>query len=194
MIFLFSTGHQYSTFDWVHQRPQNQPQSWHHQCGDSLQGMHTAQIAIAVKVACSMFLQTVLTGLTLLSAHGAHHGWHRGPLWPVEPLLLEGQVRTVSRFLFAHSACLFTVMSDLQNVHMTHFIINHSLLNWFMSLKRKNVQWNWRQVAVLVHLLSGSLFVVLFDNAIVHSGAVWECWQPIRLRRCVFRFCHQQFI
>lgn len=59
---------------------------------------------------CGMFLRTVLTGLTLLSAHGAHRSWHRRPLWTVEPLLLEGQVRTVSRFLFAHSACLFTVI------------------------------------------------------------------------------------
>ena len=35
----------------------------------------------------------VLMFLTLLSAHGAHQSWHRGPLWPVEPPLLEGQVR-----------------------------------------------------------------------------------------------------
>ena len=28
---------------------------------------------------------------------------------------------------------------------------------------------------VLVYLLSVSLFVVLFDNAIVRSGTAWEC-------------------
>lgn len=40
-----------------------------------------------------MCFRAVLTCLTLLSAHGAHHSWHRGPLWTVEPPLLEGQVR-----------------------------------------------------------------------------------------------------
>lgn len=35
----------------------------------------------------------VLICLPLLSAHGAHHSWHRGPVWTVEPPLLEGQVR-----------------------------------------------------------------------------------------------------
>lgn len=35
----------------------------------------------------------MLMCLTLLSAHGAHRSWHRGPLWTVEPPLLEGQVR-----------------------------------------------------------------------------------------------------
>lgn len=41
-----------------------------------------------------LLLRTVVTALSLPSAHGAHHIGHRGPLWTVEPLLLEGQVRT----------------------------------------------------------------------------------------------------
>lgn len=102
VTFPFSAGHQHSTFDWVHQRPQNQPQSGHHQRGGSLQG--TWRAAIAVHVARGMFLHPVLTALTLLSAHGAHHRRHRGPLWAVEPLLLERQVRAFSLLLFARSA------------------------------------------------------------------------------------------
>lgn len=40
----------------------------------------------------STFLRTVLTDRALLAAHGAYNGRHRGSLWAVEPLLLEGQV------------------------------------------------------------------------------------------------------
>ncbi len=89
MLLSIFTGHQYSTSDWVHQRPQNQQKSRHHQRRDSLQGkLHTVIVVNVI-----MCLHTVLTGLTVLLGHGAHHSWHRGPLWTVESLLLEGQVR-----------------------------------------------------------------------------------------------------
>lgn len=127
-----STGHQHSTFDWVHQRPQNKPQPWHHQCGGSLQGM--SQIMIVAHVAGGMFsLHAVLTGLTLLSAHGPHHSRHRRPLWPVEPLLLEGQVRTLAfiyHMLLMNNQCKHTHYSP----HLTCFI--SSRLKW------RNLQWN----------------------------------------------------
>lgn len=85
-----SAGHQHSAADWVHQCSQNQSQSRHHQCWDSLQGKSEASACCKYDLMCC---RAVLTCLTLLSAHGAHHSWHRGPLWTVEPPLLEGQVR-----------------------------------------------------------------------------------------------------
>lgn len=88
------------------------------------------QIVIIVHLVDSIFLDMVLTALTLLLAHGAHCSRHRGSLWTVGPLLLERQVRT-----FAYSFCLTKsqhsiIVSQvhniltcrLQNVHIPHFI------------------------------------------------------------------------
>ena len=88
-------GNQYQTSDWAHQRPQNQPQPWHHQFGDSLQGTTVASYWQACRRFHSTCQHALLNGLCfLLSGNGAHAFWNRGPLRTVESLLLEGQVRT----------------------------------------------------------------------------------------------------
>lgn len=127
---LLTTGNQYPTSDWVHQCPQNKPQSWHHQRRNPLQGK--TQIVMVVHVVDGMFLHTVWTALTLLSAHGAHHSWHRGPLRTVEPLLLEGQVRT-----FPPAVCLKLAINIIY-CHYRYYssIVMSSPQNWSQSTHR----------------------------------------------------------
>ena len=55
----------------------------------------------------------LLNGLCfLLSGNGAHAVWNRGPLWTVESLLLEGQVRT-SPPQRSCEVCIFQIVFKL---------------------------------------------------------------------------------
>lgn len=126
-----------------------------------------------------MFLHPVLTALTLLSAHGAHHRRHRGPLWAVEPLLLERQVRASSLLLFARSAR--QQLRSCTHISLRLLLLTAQLVPVIKFKAKDSAVKPKRGGSFSLPALSCSLcFFFLFGNAIVYSGTVWEFWLPIR--------------